>query len=522
MVDRYKGSTAVPTAPVARPADDGSSKVADAVRGLGRTALSIATKRIEERDLSLENASLNAAKIELEKRGSQMALDLQKDRVAGSDYVKDLTKARSKLKQEVWTLLPARVQNSIRARDQFDDIWTSDEIQASRSATIWQAEQEKSFALRTIEDGLNVTTAGIEADPDSTASALATWRQSLPAYKGLVDAETLEKIQTKGVQSVLQASVRGLAKQGRFEEAEAVVSKAAAQLDPQQRKAFESVIEDAKNDIEREKARREAELVKRQEATRALMAVDIWDGKVNRQRVETAFANRDINETDRERLLGTLRDYHSHLKAEAALSAEERAAHNAVSAVMKSQILSMPADLLLMPTERWAQADLDRLDLLTIQDRAELDTHINELIVKGPTANAVSGIQQDIVAAAQRTMPKGWALSGQNLKPNERKLLGLIYDLAKKESEQTGGKPIEQDRAAELAAMAYHQFNAKKYAEPEGFDPLANLARDVDPQTYADIKRRLQERTGKTPTDRQIMDAYWRLRTATLEQEEAN
>ena len=134
MVSRYDGSTSVPVAPVARPRQSLTAELAGAVHDVAGQALQFAQTKLEEQTKALESASLNQARIELEKRGTQLALDMQKDRIAGSDYVKDLEKARGKLKDDVWATMPGRVQKSTAARMTFDDIWTSDQLASSRTA----------------------------------------------------------------------------------------------------------------------------------------------------------------------------------------------------------------------------------------------------------------------------------------------------------------------------------------------------------------------------------------------------
>jgi hypothetical protein len=520
MVDRYKPSLGVPVAPVARPRESGQAQIAEAVGGLANQALGIAQKKLEERTASLEAASLNSARIELEKRGGEMALELQKDRIAGTDYVKDLEKARTSLKDEVWGKLPGRVQNSARARMAFDDIWTSDQIQATRSATAWQAGQEKNFSIRSLNDFLTVSSARLEANPDGMKAELEAWSAEVPKQAGLVDAETLAEARTKGVQAILQGTVRGLAKQARFDEANKLLADAAAQLDPVQRKAFEAVIEDAKNDIEREKNRQEVELNKTQRLNANRMEIDILDGKAGRRQIDAGVESGDISENDAPTLIRAHRAEQDRLEREAKLSDAYKAEWADWSLDAQQQLSTMPGSIWVSDIEEWPPQAKQLYDNMDRDRQRAVRQKQLDMREKGQTQDTAMGVYRDLVGRAKRLVPD-WKLTTESVMGEGEGLefSGRLFNLAKRYAAENPDKAIPEKDAREIVARALNaqsppkpgMFGTDGYPLPPDLilkDMTSRYAKDVDMDLLGRVNSQLAARLGRPPTQAELTAAY--------------
>ncbi len=521
MVDRYNSSTAVPTAPIAKPQSSPLAEVAGGVRDLAKTATSEAMRRVEEQTVALESAAINEARLELEKRGTQMAIDLQKDRVAGSNYVKDLEAARKPLKDEIWKALPSRVQNSTRAKQMWDDIFTSDEISSTRQSVVWQKGQEKEYAVQSINKAVSAISAKLEGDPDLAQSELEGFRKSLPYYSGLLDQETLSKAETAGVQSVMQGAVRGLAKQGRFDEAQKLITDAAGQLDPVQRKAFEAVIEDAKNDIEREKYRQEKEQNDIWRVNDANFQVEIMQGKHGYKSIDDAIARGDLDPKTRDTLYRAKRAEDDRRKAEAAAASKLTDAqkeewktwsNQAVYALQSSSTMT-PAQFMLDPETQWDPKLFELYKHLTPDDQREIDRKRLEMRETGKSNNEVDRIEAMLIDEAKRIAPANWKVGSQAKDKTKEsiELAGYLRQAATEMAPQTGGAKLTPDDVRRAAAFAMGRMKAGENLPIVQWETYAYDVQNsdmTDKALYADVFEALRKKTGRTPSMAEVRAAY--------------
>lgn len=517
MVQRYNSSTAVPTAQIAKPQVNSLSEIASGVREVALTAVDIVQKKVAERTASLEAAALNSARLELEKRGSQLAVDLQKGRVAGSDYVKDLERERAKLKQEVWAMVPSRIQSSSAAQMEWNNIWTGSEIASTRSAVAWQAEQEKSFAKRSLDDGLAAMAATVEIDPDSAARQLDGWAKGLPTYSGLLDAETLADAQSKGTQVILQGAVRGLSKQGRFEEADKLVTQAAGKLDPTQRKAFEAVIEDARNDIERERNKQETETAKAQQLNGNRFEADIIDGKANRTILEAKVKSGEISENDKPALMRSLRAEDDRRKAEAIaakMSPEEKAWREDRSADQKLIFTAYAATYpsqFMGGYQNWDESMRARYDVMTADDQRALDKEMLDMRVNGRAASEVNTVYNVLLSEAKRAVPE-WRLGSdadpKKLPKEALEFAGVLRGTAEVAAASNGGKPLTTDQARDYVTRALQSYQPDKWGSPLSA-MLSKPWEDTSGQAAdeAALRAALSAGLGRAPTEAEVARA---------------
>lgn len=518
MVQRYNASTSVSVAPVARPQSSPLAEMAGGVRELAKTAQQEASRVLEEKTAALESAALNEARIELEKRGGELAIELQKDRVAGSNYVRDLEAARKPLKDEIWAKLPARVQQSQRARSMFDDFYTNDQIGATRAATAWQMGQERSYALNTLDKAMLSMTAKVEADPSLLTKELEGWKKSLPTYSGLLDQETIAKAETQGVQALLQGGVRGFAKQGKFAEAEALVTDAAAQLDPTQRRAFESVIEDAKNDIERERLKQEKERAESQrlEGNRAEML--ILDGQLNRSGIDALVSSGKVSENDKPALVRALRAEDDRRRAEAEqarMSAAERKAMEERSEDMKfifEAMADMSPSKFLTGPDGWSETEKKYYSLMTPADQRAVDRKLLDMQISGVTTTAAGSVYSALVDEAKRIVPE-WQLSSdaKNLDQNSLPFRGVLRAAAEQIAQEKGGKPLTVDEARDAVARALRSYQPDKWMGLPTNDRDAWMDRagaaapyDEDANIRNEIRAEWIKAKGKPPTKAEL------------------
>lgn len=476
MVQRYNSSLSVPTAEVAKPRDTGLAQLGDAVRDFAKTAAAEATRKFEEKNLALESAALNEARIQLAKRGGELALELQQGRVAGSNYVPDLEKARAALKDEIWAGLPALVQKSQRATLAWDDIWTSDQIASTRAAVGWQQGEEKSFAVNSLNNGMLALSATIEADPTSALRHLDQWNKSVPTYAGLVDNATLEDAKTKAAQAFTQSAVRGFAKQGKFDEATKLIADMSAQLTPDQRKQFEGVIEDAQNDIERERRQQEADLKAAQVLASNEIEVRILDGKGSRQEIDAAVQAGKISVNDQPALIRALREQQERERVQAeraaAMTPEQKKAWEAASADDKYFFASLSqtqTPQFLADPATWPQSLRDRFAGMTAADQEWVMNKRLTMKVEGGSADAVTKLAGDLMAEAKRWAPPEWMLGGTSKDALESAqnvaITSQIQRLAEQLAPQLGGTPIQQKQAQEEIVRLF-----------KAYDPAMNLS----------------------------------------------
>lgn len=520
MVDRYKASTGVSAAPIAKPQSSGLAEIAQGVRAVANTAVDIATKKVAERTASLEAAALNSARLELEKRGAQLAIDMQNGRVAGSDYVRDLEKERQKLKSEVWATVPKRIQGSTQAQANWNDIWTSSEISSQRTAVAWQAEQETKFAKRTLDEGLANMAAIVEVDPDSAARQLDIWGKGLPTYAGLLDAETLADAQTKGTQVILQGAVRGLSKQGRFDEAEKLVTQAAGKLDPQQRKAFESVIEDARNDIRREQERQDTERNKAQRLAGNRFEADVIDGKVNRTMLDERVKSGEISENDKPTLMRALRAEDDRRKAAAAeskLNASEKAEWTTwserASLTLQSSGTMTPAQFM-SDTSQWPKEYQEIYRHLTPDDQRGIIRKQIEMRETGKTFNEVDRIEAMLLDEAKRIAPTEWKVGSQaaNKTSQAVELAGFLRQAAQRMAPEVAGTKLTPDQVRDATALALGQIKGAENLPVVTWSKfradLGSADNTMDQATYNEAFEAFRKQYGRDPSMAEARAAY--------------
>lgn len=401
---------------------------------------------IEQRERAFEAASLNSARLELEKQGTQLELDLQKDRVAGDGYVRDVEEQRKKLKSDVWAKLPPRVQNSARAKAAYEEMWVGDEISAFRRAAQWQQGEEVKFAQASAVDAMNAMTAKIEANPDAAQAEIETWTRSLSNYSPMLGETKVKEIEEAGNYAATLAAVRGLANADRYEDADRVVKATAARFDDRQREGLRSAIEGIKSDKYTAENRARVEQERVWGENRAAMHTDIMLGKKRWADVEDAVKSGVIDPKDRPAMLQAIRSYDSWVESETRMSAVERDMAKLQSKLTASEILAMPPDMFVRGYESWAQADKDRFDALAPEDQAAVIQKGAERRAKGQEIDAVQKVHGDLMAQARMTMPSSWTLSGQNQSPEERAFAGAMYRIAERESRSTGGEPLTAAR----------------------------------------------------------------------------
>lgn len=487
MVERYNSSTSVQAAPVAKPDGQGLQQLTGAVRNLANTALSEATRKIEERNLALESAALNNAQLELAKRGGQLALDLQQGRIAGSDYVKDLEAARKTLKQDVWNTLPARVQTSTRAKMQFDELWTGDEIAATRSAVAWQADQEKKYAVQSLDNRLLALSAAAEVDPDNVKGHLQRWQESIPTLGGLLDSATQAKAQVDGAQALMQGAVRGLSKQGRFDEAKKLVTDAAAGLEPSQRQAFENFIKDAENEIEREKARQEAELAKTQRANGNQYEVKILQGGGSFKEIEDGVKAGKFSVNDQPSLMRALREEQDRRKREAEavtkLTPSQMQKWKDQSASWQNTLLStsvMPTDVFMGDRSRWAPRHQAMYDAMTPDDQRAVDLERQNLRDGRGTYATIDKIEGQMLDVAKRVVDDAWGLNESAAKrpPVADKLMAELRAQAADVAALNSTRDLTPEQLNQAVAVALKKAGEKNSDWME----WQLYAREMDPE----------------------------------------
>lgn len=517
MVERYFSRSQPGAAPTAQSDMSGLRTLVDVGTGIARQV----GENIDRREQAMEVAALNSARLELETQGSQLAADLQKDRVAGDGYVADLTEARKKLKTDIWAKLPKRIQGSQRAQAAWDQLYTADEISARRQAGSWQMAQEESFAVKTIDDGVNAMTAKIEANPDSVQAQYEGWKRGLALYSGILPADKLAEAEKIGEYQATMATVKGLANLDRFGEAETVIEKTAERFSPQERTALRTSLEGIQRDKMIAANLAEQEFAKGQKLAANRIEIDILYGKVSEPMILQAARDGKISENDVPALIRAKRTFDNSILADAKMSPEEKALHTARSGVYRSEVMAMPADMLLSGPQSWAQSDKDRWAAMSLSDQSAVLEEITKMKTTGQTSNAIASIKEDLLAQARMTLPKNWTLSGARQNSEEVEFQGILYRLAERESKATGGKPILAQRARELVAEAYREAGKPKSAgmnspAPAGvvgrlFDASAKAIQQDDPQGWADVRRTLQERTGRMPTDEQVAAIYMRM-----------
>lgn len=317
MVDRYRQQSMPSAAPVAQADDTGGRQLVGILGQVGNAV----QKKIDAHNDTLEAAALNDARLKLSTQGDQLALDLQKDRVAGDGYVPAVQAAREKLKTDIWGQAPPRVQNSEKARTAWNYISSNDDERATHAAASWQNGEEKKYTGQVIEDGLNAVTAGIEQNPDGAADATAKWREGLKAYSGMFDAETLKDMDNQGSAAITVSAVRGLATAGRYDDAQALIDRvrAAGTIDDKTGHAMSDVVRQTKDRATEiaDKAQRELDMAaaKRKAADAEWkhlngnrLEVDILDGKAGRAEIDDAARKGRISENDKPALIRTARE----------------------------------------------------------------------------------------------------------------------------------------------------------------------------------------------------------------------
>jgi hypothetical protein len=289
MVERYRQQTQPQAAEVARPGPSAATQFGQLVQTVGEPVMRI----IDQRNRSLESAALNRARLDLSREGLQLELDLQKEAgPAGDGYTPAVQQKRAELRAKIWDSLPKSVRDSQRAQSAFDELWTADHEAATRRATLWQADQQTSYAERSLNDSLAATTAAIETDPDSSATQLEAFRKTLPDFKGLLTAEQIAKVEEQGFQQIMLATVRGLNAKGRFDDADKLIAEVGARLGVVEREAFQ-------NETERTRAkgqtRNAAELEKLNidsKLTPAKIEQEVSAGRITRDQGNTLILQR--------------------------------------------------------------------------------------------------------------------------------------------------------------------------------------------------------------------------------------
>lgn len=467
--------------------------------------------KLDERDKTLELASLNSAKLELETQGQQLALDMQKDRVAGSEYVADLTKERQKLKTDVWAKLPSRVQKSARAQQAWDSIWTADEISASKSATIWQADQEQKFAANSLQETLNAMTARIEANPDSVQNELNTWKndpvRGINAYKGLLTADQLAQVDQAANYSVTLSTVRGLATADRVKEAEAVITKTGGMFDEKQRESLKTTVEGIQRDKRQALALAEAERAKAQKLNSNRIEVDILDGKADRATINAAVDRGEISVNDQPALIRAYQARQEKAVADAKMSAEEKAQVADRSADLRLVIEGLPDAQFLAGPEGWEKSAPNiraAYDRMTPDDQRAVRATINKRNEAGGTVDAQTAAVNELLATAKFMVPKEWLIEGE--KQTEQGLLfrGIVKKYAAEQAKQSGGQPLKGDDARKLVARAMVATDSKKRL------PLDMQMTDqgIDVDLMQETEATLTSKLGRAPTARELMNAY--------------
>lgn len=263
---------------------------------------------------------------------------------------------------------------------------------------------------------------------------------------------------------------------------------------------------------------------KEQILTANRMETDILYGRVNEPMILKAASDGLISDNDVPSLIRAKRAFDDTVLSEARMSAADKALHTATSGVMKSEIMVMPADMLLSGPQNWAPEDRERFDAMTLADRGDVMEKITQMKARGQTSDAVKAMHSDLLSVAKLTAPTTWSMSGvyrgamgnvnkQEESESERRFSGILYRLANEESIKTGGQPISPVRAKELIAKAYGEFGAIKGFTPPRVDVGGGryvLRKDIDPELWAATRRRLQQNDpyGQTPSDAAVMRAY--------------
>lgn len=239
-VERYQARTLPDAAAVAKPGPSPIGTLANVASALAEPVL----KRLDERSKALEHSALSRAQRDLETQGLQLEIEAQKEAGPGGDgYVPLVQQRREKLRTEIWEKQPESIRRSERAKAAWDAVWDNDDSQATRRATLWQSEQETKFATDGLAESLNGVVARIEADPDSAQRELAAWKANLGIYEGFLGKARLDEIARKSDADLMLASVRGLAKSGRFDDATDVVNRIEGALDAQTRAQTNNFLE---------------------------------------------------------------------------------------------------------------------------------------------------------------------------------------------------------------------------------------------------------------------------------------
>lgn len=518
MVDRYRASSRPTAGPVAQTETGGLRTLL----GVASDVAGVVQQKLDARSVSLETASLNSARLELERQGTQLALDLQKDRVAGSDYVKDLQAQRQKLKSDVWAKVPKRVQSSQRAMQAWDNIWTADEIGAGRSATAWQADQEQKFAKKSAEEVMNAASARIELNPDSVQSELKVWKEDpvrgLPAYAGLLDAEQLAAADDAMNYAATLATVRGLANQDRYKEAEKVIEKAGPRFNDQKRESLKSAIEGVKNDKHNATARAEAETNRAQRLAGNALQVDILYGRANERTIQKAVDEGRISVNDQPALIGTYRTYQNSLLTQSKLSDAQKAEWADWSMDAVQQVNTMPPEQFMRPVDEWPAQAKQLYDNMDPDRQRGVRQRQLDMIEKGGTQDAGMAVYRDLVSRAKRLVPEDWKLGSDNVMGEGDGLAfsGQLYRLAQAYAVKNGGEPITTEDARTIVARALNGFKPYKpnaFGGGDGFGlPPDLLVKDafknVDTDLLSAVRGRLQKNLGREPTNDEITAAY--------------
>jgi hypothetical protein len=240
VTTRYTQQTQPDLAGVAQPVRSPFAALA----GAASQVIGAVHTRLDDRARGLELAALSGARRELETQGLALEMELRKGAgPAGAGHVPQMQTKRKELVDKIWAGVPESVRNSERAQLAWTEIRDQDQSAATRRATLWQSEQETAFATESLQAGLNALTARIEAAPDTAETELAQWRASLPTYAGLIGEDAVRRIDDASARDIMLASVRGLGKAGRFEDAEALIAKIAGSLGVDQRESASTWIE---------------------------------------------------------------------------------------------------------------------------------------------------------------------------------------------------------------------------------------------------------------------------------------
>jgi hypothetical protein len=474
--------------------------------------------KVDERNKTLELASLNSAKLELETQGQQLALDMQKDRVAGSEYVSDLTKERQKLKTDVWAKLPSRVQKSARAQQAWDSIWTADEISASKSATVWQADQEQKFAVNSLQESLNAMTARIEANPDSVQNELNTWKndpvRGVQAYKGLLTADQLATVDQAANYSVTLSTVRGLATQDRVKEAEAVITKTGGMFDEEQRASLTSTVEGIQTDKRQALALAEAERVKGQKLTANRIEVDILDGKANRATINAAVERGEISVNDQPALIRAYQSQQDRAVALAKMSPEEKARLAVTSADIRLVLSGLPREMRANGRDGLPAEYRALYDRLTPDDARAVRKDMADIAESAGTVNLKESALNDLLSTAKFMVPAEWKITGQEPTKDGAMFRGLVSKYAEEFSAR-GGKDMTTEDARKLIARALVATNGKGFKATDNSGKSFKLPLDmqmtdqgIDVDLMQETEAMLTTKLGRAPTVRELMNAY--------------